>query len=459
MEKGRVSSEGIPVKRILLIAYYYPPLGGPASIRLGKTVKYLRRKGWDIDVISVKNIVYHSLDYELEKECQASRVFRTGSLEVISLLFYLRKIASLFRRSRKEKKPLPEKSRVYFSIPDSLRQFLKQVLIPDEKIGWFPFACRQGKKLLRSRRYDLIMASIGPATAGMVGYKLSQFSHIPLVIDYRDHWTLHPQASFLTRSHRRRTEAQEAKLLQNASLIITAGRIMREELLAGFCETEKDRIAVIYNGYDDEDFPAKLSQEPFPAEKEVIFTYTGSLYPPITPLYLMKALKFLKNKDELPADLQIRFIGNYHKDMLNLLSDNELSSHLTIIPNLPHREVIREMMMSDILLLLLSTKGGNGILTSKVFEYMRSSKPILAMIPPQSEIAGILQKVGKHYICPMEKIEKIAELVIRAYQNSKSCWVSPSPLEGMSNNSHLREFSRENQVKRLDSLLQTIKTD
>jgi hypothetical protein len=81
------------------------------------------------------------------------------------------------------------------------------------------------------------------------------------------------------------------------------------------------------------------------------------------------------------------------------------------------------------------------------------------MIPPQSEIAGILQKVGKHYICPMEKIEKIAELVIRAYQNSKSCWVSPSPLEGMSNNSHLREFSRENQVKRLDSLLQTIKTD
>jgi len=462
MRAKRESSDDISRKRILLIAYYFPPLGGPASIRLGKTVKYLRRAGWDIDVISIKNIIYHSLDYDLEKECQPGRIYRTNSLEVISLLYWFNRLRNLFRRKKRIDRQSTNKSGIYFSLPDSLRQFFKTVLIPDEKLGWFPFAFRQGRKLLRNRHYDLIMTSIGPATAGIVGYKLSRMSHIPLVIDYRDHWTLHPHTAFLTGFHRRRAESLERKILQHASLITTVGKIMKEELITRFCEAEEEKVSVIYNGYDEEDFTGlrtDSSREPLSPGNQVIFTYTGSLYPPITPLYLLKALKYLKKEGKLPEDLQVRFIGNYHRDMLNLLQDSELASHLTITPNLPHREIIREIMMSDVLLLLLSVKGGNGILTSKAFEYLRSGKPILAMIPQHSEIAEILQQDSKHYLCPMEDREKIAELLIKSYSDSKSIRTSSSPVEGYSNNSRFREFCRENQAKRLGSLLKTLKMD
>lgn len=463
--------------RILLIAYYYPPLGGPASIRLGKTVKYLRRLGWTVDVISVKNIMYHSYDYALAEECRPDGIIRTNSLEILALLSLFDRLIKLlpFQSSGRKKQRSCRRKKLYFSFPDSLRDFFKKLLFPDEKIGWLPFACKKGYACLKKVKYDYLITSIGPYTAGIIAYMLSKKTDTPLLIDYRDHWTLHPYKRFSNPIHHKMSAAWERRILKQASLVTTAGKTMTSELLSSFPEIDKNSIREIYNGYDDEDFSAASASfynpERVQSEKksnrnsldqtepeeeprnEVIFTYTGSLYLPITPLYLIKALKNLHIEGKLPSALKIRFIGNYHRDMYNLLSDKALSGCISIIPNLPHKETVAEIMKSDVLLLLLSSSEGKGILTTKAFEYIRSGKPILALIPENAEIAEVIGSFNNHYICPMEDSEQTAGLILTAFNdvlsNRKKGYCKPE-----SNNNRINEFSREKQTMKLSSFLQ-----
>lgn len=460
---------------MLLIAHSFPPMSGPAALRVGKFVKYLRPLGWEIDVVSVKNIMYHSFDYELAEDCRPDRIFRTPTWEIASLLYHLNRLllkakktaqSAIHRRNDDQpdyKGDIIQSGKFYFSFHDRLRFFFKRLIPPDEKIGWLPFARRKGLQLLRKNKYDYIMTSIGPYTSGILACQLSKKTGVPLVIDYRDHWTLHPNTRFITPLHRRFAESNERKILRHASLVLTVGHVMREELLKRFCNTEEQKIAVIYNGYDETVFTQvidELKNESTNASvmgdensENIIFTYTGSLYQPITPLYFLSALKLLKQKGDLPSDLLIRFVGNYHKDIYSLLDEKELAGHITIIPNLPHKEALKELMRSDVLLLFLSTKGGRGILTSKVFEYLRSGKPIVATIPENAEVADILKKVNRHYLCPMEDIDGIAGLLLKAYQDSSKDKTGRDIDGTLRNIKALKEFSRENQTEKLNTLL------
>lgn len=446
--------------RILLLAYYFPPLGGPASIRLGKLVKYLRRLGWEIDVISVRNILYYAYDNDLEKECQPDTIKRTISGEILTLLYYLGKLRQRKpvnpsdKRKDQQTENFPQK--IYFFFSDSIRNFFKNLLPPDEKIGWLPFACSYGKKMLRSKKYDYILTSIGPFTSAMIAYKLSKMSNVPLILDYRDHWTMHPYSRFLSPWHRKISRKWEEEVLRHATLITTAGKVMRSELMTGFQVSDPHKLLTIYNGYDEDDFPVpaestpldiRSSQEGQKEDRNILFTYTGSLYPPITPMYFLSALKELKKRSELPIDLQVRFIGNYHRDMYSLLSDPVLKDTITIIPSLPHRESIKEMLRSDVLLLFLSSREGKGILTSKAFEYLRSGRPILAMIPANAEIAPHIATNKQNILCPMEDVQQISSSLLQMYQ------AVANNISSFSNDTQISEFSREKQIQKLDQIL------
>ncbi len=234
---------------------------------------------------------------------------------------------------------------------------------------------------------------------------------------------------------------------------------MQHDLINNFPEITAKRTTVIYNGYDEEDFSSIektlgfTSMADSESSKIITFTYAGNFYLQRTPQFFINALKKLKIENRLPHDLKIKFIGNYHKDMLNILSDKELSNQLEINHQIPHRVVLKEMLYSDVLLLFISSQDGKGVLTSKVFEYLRANKPILAMIPPDSEIALILERQKKHFICPMEDEDQIQDFVIAIYQNIRRQNFLSSNQQTFSNNKDLIEFSRERQFGKLNHLL------
>jgi len=103
------------------------------------------------------------------------------------------------------------------------------------------------------------------------------------------------------------------------------------------------------------------------------------------------------------------------------------------------------MLNNDILLLLIGTKSGKNVLTSKVFEYLRANRPILGLLPAGGEAEELLNKLGNSWTCPLEDVEAI-KLQLKAIINFVN--------HGGTVDFDISEFSRANQVNKFFSFIE-----
>ena len=412
-----------------MFAYFYPPLGGPGVQRPVKLIKYLDRNNWKTDVITVKDIMFHSSDDQLAAEDMAEKVIRTGSLDPMSFLSKMKKGS--------------DRSKVYFGTPEKYKKIIRNLFPIDDKIGWLLYAIKAGRQLLKTKRYDAIMATMGPYTSGLAAYKLSQQYRIPLIIDYRDHWTMNPYIEFITPFHKMLSENWEKRILEHTSVITTTSKTWKYDLLSKFGNRLSLKIKIMYNGWDEEDFSDVPVRE---MTKKVIIRYIGNFYGHQTPKYFIQALENLKEKSKLPDDILIQFIGNYYSESKNFLVSSSVMEYIEIIPQVNHKKSIELLMNCDGLLLFVATHKGKGVLTGKLFEYLRSGKEIIAMIPPDGEAAEILKHYNYRFITSMENTKEIEEQFIEFYKSIKT--------NKNINNKITAEFNRNNQTKEFISFVE-----
>lgn len=417
------------MKNLLLFAYFYPPLGGPGIQRPVKLVKYLKRYNWQTDVISVRDIVFHSSDNDLLEENQAESVIRTASLDLMSLL------KKLNRKKNNDK--------IYFKTPEKYKKFIRNVFPIDDKIGWLRYAVKAGRSLLLTKKYDAVMATIGPYTAGIAAYKLCRRYNKSLVIDYRDHWTLNPYIKFPTKIHKKLSEGWESKLLDFSTVTTTISQTMKEEIVAKFGNHLDSKIHVMYNGWDENDFQnVKKSKK----TRKIVFRYIGNFYGHRTPKYFITALESLIRKNKMPNDVLIEFIGNYYIETINILQNSKALKLINIVPQVSHNQAIKYMVNSDALLLFIASPRGRGVLTGKLFEYLRSGKEILAMTPPEGEASAILRNLKHNYVSSMEDVDAIANNFLKIYKNIKSNKIKERRVPS--------QYTRENQTKEFLTFLE-----
>lgn len=408
------------MRKLLLIAYFYPPLGGPGVQRPAKLVKYLEQFDVFTDVITVKDIVFHSTDNKLLKEDKAHKIIRTSSFDLMSIL-------------KKISKPKTNKA-VYFNTPEKYKKIIRNVFPIDDKIGWLPFVMKAGKKLFRKNRYDAVMATMGPYTSGIAAYKLAKKNKLPLIIDYRDHWTLNPYITFVTKLHKRYSKKWENKILRFASVITVVSKTMKKDLIREFGEVLKNKIKVIYNGWDADDFSNFVIWK----NEKLVIKYIGNFYGYRTPKYLLKALELLQSRGQITDDILIEFTGNYYSEIIDYIVNSKVAHMIKINSQIEHKDAIKSLMNCDALLLFIASHKGKGVLTGKLFEYLRSGKEILAMVPPEGEAAEILRHNKHDLICEMEDVEMIAKNFLKLIKilNKKS-----------KKRKINFEFSRENQTQ------------
>jgi glycosyltransferase involved in cell wall biosynthesis len=173
-----------------------------------------------------------------------------------------------------------------------------------------------------------------------------------------------------------------------------------------FGEELEAKISVLYNGWDERDFQQPLSNSPKQGNV-VTISYIGNFYRNRTPEYFVRAIEELKAKGLFPEGLKIKFVGNYFREARSALENNTLNRSLEIVPQVNHKEAVELMREASGLLLFIATPNGKGVLTGKLFEYLRVQKPILAMIPVDGEAADLLREHGHFNICPMEDKEAI----------------------------------------------------
>ncbi len=407
------------MKRLLLIAYFYPPLGGPGVQRPAKLVKYLEQFDVATDVITVKDIVFHSTDMKLLKEDIAHKIIRTSSFDPMSIL-------------KKITKSKTNKT-VYFKTPEKYKKIIRNIFPIDDKIGWLPFVMIAGKRLLKKNNYDSIMATMGPYTSGIAAYKLAKKNKLPLIIDYRDHWTLNPYITFFSKFHKMYSRKWENKILHFASVITVVSKTMKEDIIHEFGEELRSRIKVIYNGWDTEDFSNLVIRK----DEKLVIKYIGNFYGYRTLKYFIEALELLHSNNQLSDDLLIEFTGNYYAETVDHIANSKVAHLINVNSQIEHKEAIKSLMNCDALLLFIASHKGKGVLTGKLFEYLRSGKDILAMVPPDGEAAEILRQNKHELICEMEDVKMIA----------KNFLMLVDVVKKKSNNRKIQlEFSRENQT-------------
>jgi glycosyltransferase involved in cell wall biosynthesis len=378
------------MKRLLLLAYFYPPLGGPGVQRPLKLVKYLCKFGWQTDVITVKDIVFHSFDHTLLAENKAEKVFSVSSLDPMSLMF---KSNSYLPMSQKD---------IYFKTPERIKKIIRNSFPIDDKIGWLPMVMKSINAIMNENQYDAVMATMGPYTSGVIAFKISRKFNLPLILDYRDHWILNPYQKYSFGWLRKQAERWEKKLLSHARIISVIGRRMKEDLIENFGSAIEEKTLVVYNGWDDDDF-AEITET---KNKKIIIRYVGNFYGHRRIDFFLSALD--KIDPHLRSEIEIELIGNYYRETLAAIENSNHKDLIRITQQVSHKKAVELMMNSDLLLLFIATPNGEGVITGKIFEYLRCRKPILAMIPTGGETAQILRDNGHQYICEMENVDNIA---------------------------------------------------
>ena len=420
-------------KRVLYLSYFYPPLGGPAVLRNLKTVKYLSRAGFEIDVITVADLEYLYRDETLTSQQSERRLFRTRSADPMALLKKLRPASS------------DEASRIYMNTPEKAKLMIRRLWPIDNKIGWLPFLLQTGRKALRENEYDLIYISLGPFSSGLGAYWLSKESGLPLVLDMRDYWTLLGDYELQGFGWQRRLSRHwEARLYRHASLIVTATQGIGEDICEAFGAGLQSKCLTVYNGWDEEDFEGLDAIHPGQGFE---LAYFGNIYARRSLGKFYAAVSSLRGEGILPTNTRIKLYGNFFRETVEEAQSSGVSDLVEFVPQLGHREAIRAMLSSHVLLLTLNSSGPRGTLSSKIFEYLRAGRPILAMVPAHKEAASLLRDCGQNYICAMESESSIRQALMRLIAEYEAEKRYPAP----------PELERAAQISKLAAALESIK--
>ncbi len=407
-------------KKILMIAYYFPPFGGVPVQRTLKFIKYLPEYGWKPFVLTVLDGYdhFHPNDPSLLKKIPDGMIIRAKEVGIVSS----------FIRFLRRKSPVNTIIHKFLITSNTVSIRLRKILynslwFPDEKGYWIPGAIFRGLQLLTKQDIGIIYASGYPWSAFLVGAILNKLKGIPLVLDFRDAWTLNPRGLWDNRFQR----FWESRVLLQASKAIFATNLMREDYIERYPWIDREKFITITNGFDYEDFKGFDGRKEKDSKKFLI-TFTGTFndnVPPLdidqSPYYFLKGLaRLLKNDNsDIQKNIFIRFVGDFSENNRSFVKRLSLEDIVEITGHVSHGKSIEFQLESDLLLLIISPcPKSKSILTGKLFEYIGAKKPILALVP-DGEAKDLIVKEGLGVAVEPKDIDGIEKAIFGLYEKWK----------------------------------------
>jgi len=381
-------------RRVLVVTYYFPPVGGIGVVRTLKYALYLPRWGWQPVIVAPGDPEYPVRDSSLLEALPSDmEVHRTRSLEPGKLL---NAVVRRLGRSRPGGEGVSDlasqvsgrglRTRVLRRLLGVWRWFWGIILFPDWAVPWLPFAVRAATRAHRRTPVDGIYSSGPPFTCHLAAGMVKGRIHRPWVADFRDPWignAFEPKTSRPKRWLQRRAERWIVTRADRVTLAVEALREMYAERYPEF----RAKFTYIPNGYDPAD---QVGVEPLPSPRPGGFhlLYAGSLYrPKELEVFLTGAERLLERRPDLRSRLRIDFVGRVKDANARIIGDfstpGRLSGIVSMEGLLPRRMAIGRMMGADALLQLMPDVPGSGIFVGgKLAEYLGFDRPILAVMPP-----------------------------------------------------------------------------
>jgi hypothetical protein len=418
--------------KVLIITYYWPPAGGSGVQRWLKFVKYLQEFGIEPVVFTAENANYLKQDVSLINEIPKNIVvLRQPIWEPTKILFW--------KKKKQENKGISNVSK------GGLLSFIRgNFFIPDPKIFWVKPTVNYLQKYIENNTIDAIISSGPPHSMHLIAQKLHEKNDIKWLADFRDPWSdLYYNKDFkqLTFAKNKNKKLEDA-VLQNADCILTVSNNLKQEFLQ-----KAKRVAVITNGFDDE----FVAAENLSLDTKFSISYIGLLPKQSNPKLLFKVLKALCDENlTFKKDLQLNFIGDISAEVSVEIKKNKLIENTSFVGYVSHQQAIEYQTKSQVLLLLIpNVKNNKGILTGKLFEYLKAKRPILAIGPEKGDLAAILKETNAGIIVNFDAEEKLKLQMLELYQKYKE--------EKLKVNSvNINKYHRKELTKDLAALLKSL---
>lgn len=386
------------MKRVLILAYYFPPIGGGGVQRAIKISQYLPRFGWSPIVVTRRGVPggFPRDDSLLP----AVRV------PIVHVPCWLSPPYATMRRD---------------SLLGFLVRFVYSFFVPDCEAGWIIPAVHLALRVMHDERIDVILSTSPPASAHFVGYLLHRLTDVPWIADFRDAWTTEPNRGIRSPISRIRSATVERYLerlwLRHADLVTAVSSPICEDL-ASQLHSDTSKIRLVTNGFEPEEFDGVPAHE----FTDFSLVYTGSLSSggrDVRPF--LQAVKELAETDShWREQVSVWFVGSGKSGSLQAAIDElGLGGQVRAIDFVSRAEAIAYQKGASVLLLFGSATTAAGkrhILSGKLFEYLGAQRPILGLVPRESASAKIIERFEAGLIVDSGDVNAIKEGLRLAYE-------------------------------------------
>lgn len=421
------------MKKVLFITYYWPP-SGKASLHWPlKIIKYLPQFGWQPSVLTVDEDTFSQKDESLLNEINpALNVLKTKSFEPFDIY---RKFTG------KSKNDQLVASEVISKSNDTLAHKISiwvrmNLFIPDARVGWYFSAVPAGNKLLKKEKFDAIISMGPPHTTHLIGMSLSKKNRIPHIPVFIDPWVdIAYYRGFKRSSFTLAIDNHLEKIvLQNSAHAVFVTQTMKEDYINKY-QFIKNKSEVLYWGYNEDDFQMEEGRwETEDGETEEVLLHAGNIFDFQNPKNFWQQLKI---EIDNGRKLRIKFIGTVSPGIKEEIGKNCLTAYTEFMGFLPYDKLLYELKNASCLLVCATERRH---VPGKLFEYLRTSKPIIAFGDDNEEVKNILTKTN-------------AGMIFNYNENGKEFFEKLDLFK--TNLSTVKQFDREKITEKLSVLLNT----
>lgn len=422
--------------KVLIVTYYWPPAGGPGVQRWLKFVKYLPSFGVQPIVYIPENPTYPLIDKGLLSEVsQETVIIRKRITEPYAW-------ASVFSKGNTKKISsgiIPDKKKQ--SALQRLMLWVRgNLFIPDARVLWVKPSVKFLTEYIQENNIDTVITTGPPHSLHLVGLGLKEKLNIKWIADFRDPWTTigyHKELK-LNASADKKHKDLESKVLNTADTVLVTSPTTKKEFEA---LTNKP-IEVITNGYDVENITKQTLDEKF------TLAHIGSFLSERNPQVLWQALAELINENHAFAQrFQLKLIGAVSREVLDSITQNGLYEYVNNLGYVSHAEAVEHQRKSQVLLLVeIDREETKCIIPGKLFEYMVSDRPILAVGPDGADMAEIIRYTNTGVFTLYTEKQKIKDTLIKYFEEYQVGELKSHPIG-------LQYYSRKNLTKHLASIL------
>jgi glycosyltransferase involved in cell wall biosynthesis len=379
-------------RRLLLAAYFFPPLAGGGVHRVLSFVRHLPAHGWSCTVVCAGEEDYWVRDPSLRADVPAgTEVIRVAGGSALSAWLKVR--GGMGRRRG--------------GTFTGLRALANWWLVPDSYVGWVRPARAALERRVRAGGIDVLLSSSPPDSAHLAAEPVARRHRLPWVADFRDPWT---GLSFFTPPtpyHRRRQQAMERRVLERADLVLTASRT-HLDALGSPPGTRVRRAEHLPNGFE----PAGRASEPEPPADTFRLVFTGTLNLMEDAGTLLEGVyELLAKHPEARRKLRVELAGPYDLDYEDRAEALGLKGIVRFPGALSHAEARALQRSADALLLWRPRGVGfRTMVPGKLYEYLDSGRPVVALLPEDDEAAALVREAGGAVVTPNDRAALAQEL-------------------------------------------------